>query len=250
MARPLDWLAGNRLSLDRCRQQHLDRWVAEHRDRRYVVREALPFLHWCMDQQLMRRLAVTRPWAENPAPISQNARLTMIRDLLTGENYLLVERVASMLVLLYAQPVTRIARLAVADVLQEPEGVFLRLGTPLSPVPEPFAGLLLRLLQDPPDVGTTTNRDSPWLLPGGRVGQPMTANYIRKRVSRAGVPNVFARTAVLRELVLQAPAPVVAGMIGIHPVHAAYVTKHAGTDWSKYAPGDHSRNLDIRRSNP
>jgi hypothetical protein len=78
----------------------------------------------------------------------------------------------------------------------------------------------------------------------------MTPNYIRKRISSAGVPNVFARTAALRELVLQAPAPVVAGMIGIHPVHAAFVTKQAGTDWSRYAPGDHSRNLDSRRPKP
>jgi hypothetical protein len=33
----------------------------------------------------------------------------------------------------------------------------------------------------------------------------------------------------------------VAGMLGIHPVHAAYVTKRASADWSHYTPGDHTR---------
>ena len=78
----------------------------------------------------------------------------------------------------------------------------------------------------------------------------MTAATIRKRIISAGVPNVFARTAALRQLVVEAPAPVIAGMLGFHPVHTAFVTKQARADWSRYAPGDHSRNLDRRRPQP
>ncbi|MEY9892644.1 hypothetical protein ABIA35_005164 [Catenulispora sp. MAP12-49] len=86
-----------------------------------------------------------------------------------------------------------------------------------------------------------TNRNSPWLLPGRRAGRPMEANTIRKRLALAGLPNLHARTAALRQLVLQVPAPVVAGMLGLHPVHAAFVTRTAGADWSRYAAGDHTR---------
>lgn len=71
---------------------------------------------------------------------------------------------------------------------------------------------------------------------------------IKKRLS-AGKPNVFARTAALRQLVPEAPAPVVAGMIGIYQVHGAFLAEQAGTDWGRYAPGVRSRNLD-RNSAP
>lgn len=39
-------------------------------------------------------------------------------------------------------------------------------------------------------------------------------------------------------LVLQAPAPVVAGMLGYHHKHTARVLAEAGGTWSRYAPGD------------
>lgn len=199
----------------------------------------------------MRRLYLARTRSENPAPISQSARLGLIRELLTGADYPLAERVVSLLVLLYAQPVARTVQLRIDDVLREKDGgVSIRLGSPASPVPEPFASLLLQLLRNRPSMSMPTNQASPWLLPGRRPGNPMAAATIRKRIIKAGVPNVFARTSALRQLVLEAPAPIVAGMIGIHPVHAAFVTKQAGADWSRYAPGDHSRNLDRRRSKP
>lgn len=244
----LDWLAEQRLSVETCRQPDLDRWAAGLRARPHVVSEVLPFLRWCMDQRRMSHLIVVSAESDNPAPISQAARLAMIRELLLGEGFPLVERVVSLLVLLYAQPVARIVRIRVDDVLQEPDGVFLRLGAPASPVPEPVDELLLRLLRDRPSLFPRSDPGSPWLLPGQRAGQPMTPNYIRKRINAAGVPNLSARTAALRELVLQAPASVVAGMIGIHPVHAALVTKQAGTEWSRYAAGDHSRGRGSERA--
>jgi integrase len=144
-------------------------------------------------------------------------------------------------VLLYAQPIARIVQLTMQDIVLDDVGLWLRLGDPPSPVPEPFADLLLRLLDQRPSMAMATNQNSQWLLPGRRAGQPMEANTIRKRLALAGIPNLHARTAALRQLVLQAPAPVVAGMLGIHPVHAAFVTRQAGADWSRYAAGEHTR---------
>jgi hypothetical protein len=127
-----------------------------------------------MDQRRMSRLIVVLVESENPAPISQAARLAMIRELLVGEGFPLVERVVSLLVLLYAQPVARVVRLRVEDVLQEPDGVFLRLGTPASPVPEPVDELVPRLLRERPSLFPRSDPYTPWLLPGQRAGQPMT----------------------------------------------------------------------------
>lgn len=54
-------------------------------------------------------------------------------------------RVAAILVLLYAQPLSRIVRFTISDILPADGATLLHLGDPLSPVPEPFAALLHEL---------------------------------------------------------------------------------------------------------
>jgi hypothetical protein len=49
------------------------------------------------------------------------------------------------------------------------------------------------------------------------------------------------RTAALRELILQAPAPVVAQALAHHHNTTTRVATEAATPWSRYASGDHSR---------
>jgi hypothetical protein len=57
-----------------------------------------------------------------------------------------------------------------------------------------------------------------------------------------GLPATTGRTAAVRQLVLQAPAPVVADMLGFHPVHTTRVATDAGGAWSRYAPDiDHNQ---------
>jgi hypothetical protein len=47
--------------------------------------------------------------------------------------------------------------------------------------------------------------------------------------------------AALRQLVLQAPAPVIADTLGYHTTHVAKVWTEAGGNWKTYSPGDHSK---------
>jgi hypothetical protein len=55
------------------------------------------------------------------------------------------------------------------------------------------------------------------------------------------LPNLIARTAAIRQLVLEAPAPVVASMLGYHPATTETLAIQAGATWMRYAPGDHTR---------
>ncbi|WP_431934141.1 transposase [Nonomuraea jabiensis] len=64
---------------------------------------------------------------------------------------------------------TRIVRLTLDDVIHDAGQVSIRLGDPPSPVPEPFARLLLDHLQDRPNTATATDPDSRWLFPGRRL---------------------------------------------------------------------------------
>jgi hypothetical protein len=47
----------------------------------------------------------------------------------------------------------------------------------------------------------------------------------------------------IRQLVLQAPAPVVAGMLGYHDKTTTGLVLEAGGSWNRYASGDHSRRI-------
>ncbi|MET9963026.1 hypothetical protein ABZ128_28835 [Streptomyces sp. NPDC006326] len=56
-----------------------------------------------------------------------------------------------------------------------------------------------------------------------------------------GVPPQRGRTSAIRQLVLQAPAPVIAKALGYHDKTATRLVTEAGGTWSRYAPGVHQR---------
>ncbi|MDP4506919.1 hypothetical protein [Nonomuraea turcica] len=71
------------------------------------------------------------------------------------------------MLLLYAQLVSRLVRLTLADVIRDGEQVLIRIGTPPSPVPDPFATVLLDYVASRPNMCTATNhrRDRNHLQP-------------------------------------------------------------------------------------
>ncbi|MFJ2595099.1 hypothetical protein [Streptomyces erythrochromogenes] len=235
----LVWLAERDRAVGECTQTDLDAWFAQDATARRVVQA---FLRWSMDHQVMPRLKAPTIRTENPAPISQHHRIALIRKIMTSDDLPLMERIAAALILLYAQPVRRLVRLTVHDVQRDGDQVALLLGDPPTPVPEPFAELLFGYIRDGrPNRPGGTLPASDWLFPGRRAGQPVDPATLGKRLTAAGVPTLNGRTATLRQLVLQAPPSVVAGMLGYHTVHAEAVAAQAGGTWKKYAPGDHTR---------
>lgn len=93
--------------------------------------------------------------------------------------------------------------LTIDDVIHAGEQVLLRLGEPPSPVPGAVADLLLDWVENRDNMNTATNRDSRWLFPGRRAGQPMHADALAALVNRLGVPTVAGRTSAIRQHVLE-----------------------------------------------
>ncbi|MDX3613141.1 hypothetical protein OG920_03080 [Streptomyces europaeiscabiei] len=143
--------------------------------------------------------------------------------------------------LLYAQPLTRIVRLTVDDVVHDGEAVLLRLGEPASPVPEPAASLLLDYIADRDHMNTATNQASPWLFPGRRAGQPFRPDHLSALLNEIGVPVAAARGAAIRQQLLEMPAPVVADALGYHDKTTTRLLNETGGTWSRYAAGDHTK---------
>ena len=158
-------------------------------------------------------------------------------------------RAAAGLLLLFAQPITRIVKLTIDDILpgQDERGddsqhrqdggqdLYLRLGHPATPVPEPLASLLLELVCARANMNTASNPDSRWLFPGGRAGQPLTPGALRQRFQALGLPTTPARTSALRQLVLAVPAPVVAAALGYDSATAEQHRFAASGHWNRYA---------------
>lgn len=247
----LTWLHEHGQRLATCRQAQVDAWYADAYTARRLTHA---FLRWAMRNKLLARVTIPHQDTRNPVPLSQHQRLALIRRLLTEEDIPLLTRVAAILMLLYAQPLTRILRLTTDDVLHDNGEVSIRLGEPPTPVPEPFAGLLQQHIQQRLNLTTATNQDARWLFPGRRGGQPMTADTVERRLRQHGIRTLSGRTAALRQLVLQAPAPVAARMLGYTLDHAARLAIEAGGTWARYAATDHSpqtgqqRNPGIRDS--
>lgn len=146
-----------------------------------------------------------------------------------------MSRAAACLLLLYAQPLSRILRLSTDDLAAVDGELQLRLGEPPSPVPPPFAALLNQL------VAASTQAGTPLLFPGRIPGRPVSYRTLNRRLRELDFPLVDARVSALRQLVLQAPAPVIADALGYHQTTTARQIAHAGATWSRCASSQEGR---------
>lgn len=175
------------------------------------------------------------------AALSEDERLDALGRLLTDAEIPMHLRVAGGIVLLYAQPVSRIVRLSVDDVIRDGDTVQLRLGDPASPVPAPVGALLLEHIANRDNMNTATNPASRWLFPGRRAGQPSRPDQLSALLNEVAVPAAAARGAAIRQQLLELPAPVVADALGYHDKTTARLRNETGGTWSRYAPGDRAR---------
>ena len=239
-ARLCAWLDDRDRNLARATQADIDAWHAAARP--YARQSLHAFLTWARNTGHLPRLALPplRAAAGGTA-ITAQARLGLLRRALTDDQAPVRTRAAACLLLLFAQPVTRIVRLTINDITDQDGQLLLRLGDPPAPVPEPFATLLTQLAASRQNTNTATNPASRWLFPGRRAGQPLHPDTLWTALRQFGIPATAARTTALRDLVLQAPAPVIAQALGYGHLAVHRHAARAGQTWARYAPGDHAQ---------
>ncbi|MEU3404932.1 hypothetical protein ABZ766_13425 [Streptomyces sp. NPDC006670] len=235
----LDWLVDRDHTLATCGQTGIDAWHTEHNQ--HACNTIRNFLLWCSASKLTRPFRLPPAQISRAAPMPQAERLELIGRLLTDPSLPLRVRVSGSIVLLYAQPLSRVVRLTVDDVVRTDQQTLLRLGEPASPVPEPLAELLLRWIDSRDNMNTATNHACRWLFPGRRAGQPLHPDVLAALLNDIGIPTTAGRTAAIRQHVLEMPAPVVAEALSYHRVTTAKLASEAGGTWSRYASGDHWR---------
>lgn len=230
----LDWLTAHGLTLADCGQGDLDLWLSSedttHR------REAGHFIRWARRQSLTSLDLPATRWGGPTRVLDTEARWEQARRLLHDDTLKPEDRVAGLLVLLYAQWPAAISRLTLDHVDTDQEHVRLKLGREPLVLPEPLAGLLRQLIATRRghasigDQGTST-----WLFPGGQPGRPVSAYQLAERIRQLGIGPGQARSTALFQLATDLPAAVLARMLGIHITVAVAWQRASSGDWTDYA---------------
>jgi integrase len=228
----LAWLDARGQTLSGCAQPDLDAYLLQQPSHRSLLGG---FLTWAHQHRAAPRLACTRPARPISAiPADQDERWALARRLLHQPGPSIADRVAALLIVLFAQRPSRISQLATSDITIDGNQVHLHLGSSPVQVPQPLAGHLRKLLATRTAPTQAHLADpGPWLFPGMHAGQPAAPVTISRRVRRLGVDRSH-RAGALLQLCGQLPAPVVADLLGLSTQTALGWTRLAGRPWADY----------------
>jgi hypothetical protein len=235
----LDGLAARGHTLASARQGDLDNWLAS--DLASHRRDAGHFVRWAGRHKLTSLQFPATRWHGPTRTIDTETRWAQARWLLHDHTLNPVDRVAGLLILLYAQTPAAVSRLTLEHVQTAGHAVHLRLGREPVRLPEPLAGLVAGLIARRRGHAALGHQGaSPWLFPGGRPGQPISAYQLAERLRQLGLRPAQSRTTALFGLATELPAAILARLLGIH-IKVAVEWQHASAgDWTTYA-ADYSR---------
>jgi integrase len=229
----LDWLADRQTPLSSCRQADVDAWLAGPRPDRYCARS---FARWASGRGLMPTVDFpTRARRGSSAPISDHDRLALARRLIHDPDIKPRDRLTGILIILLAQPVSRVCRLTVDDVAIDGDNVTIRLAETAITMPEPLAGDLRALVAKRRGRAAIAVPDARWLFPGWHGGQPITEQVLSRRLKRLGIDCFDARRTALLQLAGEIPAALLADLLGVHVATATKWAEIAGRPWADYA---------------
>jgi hypothetical protein len=232
----LDWLAARHLSLATCTQGDLELWLATGPPSRYDVHH---FVAWTTERRHSRRLEVPPKQSRPGDVLDAEQRWAVIGRLLRDPDIEMSDRVAGAFVLLYAQPLSRVATMTTDQVAITETGVTVRFGTQSIAVPEPLGGFITTLVATGRQhhIGIGTPSGTIWLFPGHLPGRPITALRLGQRLTPFGIDARAGRRAAQTQLAAQVPAIVLTEMLGISVGTAVDWVHAAGGDWANYAAG-------------
>jgi hypothetical protein len=235
------WLDSRDLTLGTCGQAHLDEWLSGSGN--FRSRDAGHFVRWAARQRLTPVTIPAVKWQGPVQVLDDEARWEAARRLLHDNTVNARDRLAGLLVLLYAQPVARVARLTTDHVTVSGTTVQIHLGPAPITLPEPVAGLARQLLDGKRGHATTgAAGPSPWLFPGGQPGRPVSSGHLGQRLKDLGIHPGQARSTALFQLASELPAALLARMLGIHIDVATTWQRISAGDWMAYAADISRRN--------
>ncbi|MEU9014745.1 hypothetical protein AB0D12_34385 [Streptomyces sp. NPDC048479] len=231
----LDWLREQGLALATCTQPDLERWITSPNST--YPRETSHFIRWSVSHA--HATGLTYPavrWMGPAHSIDSERRWTDVRRLLHDTTLTTPDRVAGLLLLLYAQRPRTISRLTIDHVVLEGGYTRILFGSTPVTVPEPLAGLVRELADTRKKRSSPHTPDaSPWLFPGRRPGEHIDFAALDERLKRMGLRPRPDRSTALFTLAAGLPAGFLARMLGIQVDVVVIWQQIAAGDWAAYA---------------
>ncbi len=230
----LDWLTRRGCCLSECQQTDVDTWCANQLPHRVGIIHA--FTTWAIEHKAMPVLDVPAGRGIRPVAPIERDDWVIARQLLHAQDIDAADRVAGALVVVYAQPLTRINRLTVSDLIIQPDRVAIRLGSSPVEISEPLARYVRELVNErqPQPSKVQIRSDPGWLFVGANPGRPISQYALAARLRRHGVRPGRHRLVALHQLASEMPAALVADLLGISPGTANNWARLAGRSWNAY----------------
>jgi hypothetical protein len=144
------------------------------------------------------------------------------------------DRLAGLLLLLYAQWPAAISRLTV-DHIEETDGaVRIRLGAVPVELPALVAELVLQQVEVRRSHAVLARSDSSWLFPGGQPGRPISAWAMGERLRKRGIRLAEARSTTWSSSPPSCPPRSSPAPLGIDITVALKWQRAAAGDWAAY----------------
>ena len=225
----LTWAAGHGLHPAALTQADIDTYYATHLAHQRQAARA--FLTWAASHgHIPHHLDIPRQAPSTGHAITQQRRLELLRRFATSTTIPIRPRTAACLLLLYAQPLSRILTLTTTDLTSDENGHSWCTSATAQPRPATVRHTAAPARRHPP-------RPHP-RQPHQQLAVPRPqrrpARHLPGHAHPAPQPRPALRTArisALRQLVLQVPAPVIADALGFH--HTTTTRQHinAGGPW-------------------
>jgi hypothetical protein len=235
----LTWLRRGETALCDASQPDLDEYLSLTRR----TARLRPFLVWAAKKRKTPRLVIRSvPPGPRLVPGEALERWDLLARLLHDGELEVALRVVGCVILLYAQPLTRVLALKVDDVaVNEDESdvaatdVSIRFGVEFVRLPSPLAGLVLELLADRQAPRSSLDVDpGSWLFPGRKPGHPRSHTWMTKRLKALGLKPGRVRARAMLHLAQRLDAPLLARMLGISFSTATQWQELAGQEFGGY----------------
>jgi len=228
-------LDDNGRCLSDCRQIDIDHWFAQPGATPPTIS---PFLRWAQRRHhLPATLEVpSRKSTRSPAAAIDDAqRWEHARRLVHDTTLDPDDRVAGALVVLYAQPLTRIVTLTTDQLTITDTASIIDFGTHQIELPEPFATLARRLPHRRHN-GVADLLPTRWLFPADHhPDRHIAVTGLGNRLRRLGIQPRNQRAGAVAQLAREIPPALLADAIGITARTAARAVTASGGNWASYA---------------
>ena len=228
----LNWLHTRSTDLDRVTAADVDEYLANRPDQRDIA----TFINWASKHGHPTLPRLTPRARSAPRElIADDERWHKIQQLLHSTDLHTGDRVAGLLVLLYAQRPSRIVELT-TDHVSVADIVTLKLGSEPLHLPSQIGDLVIKLAGQRNNwIQIAVDNQHTWLFPGGLPGTHLSAGHLATRLNRLGIRTRLSRNTALMNLAVELPSSVLAGLLGIDVATATAWRAFAGGRGAAYA---------------